>query len=266
MHPILLDLGEVSLGRLALPLRLGAYGTLLVLGIACGWMLAARLLRRWAPGTDSTILFGTMAVVGLAGGKLYNVVFHFDDLLSGRLPLGDLLRSGGSFLPGALLALGIGTVMMRRQGLAVGTFANALAPAASLGNAIARWGCLLAGCCHGRPTNRPWAITYHDALAHQLNGVPLGVSLHPSPVYESLLELGNVALLLYLAKKNPKPWSLFAVWAALYGAERFFLETLRTQHEILAGLTPNQWICLALVLAGASFLVLRPPVHRRLPA
>src|SRR3990170_2457097 len=78
---------------------------------------------------------------------------------------------------------------MRRNGLPGWLTADVFAPGLALGHAIGRLGCLAAGCCWGAVCHRPWAITFNKPDAHELTGVPLGIPLHPTQLYESLAEL-----------------------------------------------------------------------------
>ena len=52
------------------------------------------------------------------------------------------------------------------------------APGIALGHVIGRFGCLFAGCCFGKPTIVPWAITFHDSMRMQTQHA-LNVPLHP---------------------------------------------------------------------------------------
>ena len=45
--------------------------------------------------------------------------------------------------------------------------------------AVGRLGCLMAGCCYGRPTDVPWAITFTNPEAAANVGTPLGVAAAP---------------------------------------------------------------------------------------
>jgi phosphatidylglycerol:prolipoprotein diacylglycerol transferase len=104
----------------------------------------------------------------------------------------------------------------------------------------------------------PWAVTYSDEWAAKLSGTPLGVPLHPSPAYETVLELLNFAVCYRLAQRALPAWSVPAAWAMLYGAERFLLEFFRGDPRAFwAGLSAGQWMSLALVIFGALFLARR---------
>ena len=66
---------------------------------------------------------------------------------------------------------------------------DVFAPGIALGHVVGRLGCLFAGCCFGKPTNVPWAITFTDPFARANVGTPLGVPLHPTQLYEAGAEL-----------------------------------------------------------------------------
>ncbi|MBK5287210.1 MAG: prolipoprotein diacylglyceryl transferase [Acidimicrobiia bacterium] len=76
------------------------------------------------------------------------------------------IGSGGLCIQGALLGaltIGVGGVV------AIGDpplyFLDALMPGLFVGMAIARVGCLCAGCCAGRPTESPWALWSYSGRA-----------------------------------------------------------------------------------------------------
>ena len=101
-----------------------------------------------------------------------------------------------------------------------------------------------------------WALEIDDA--HNLD-YPAGTTFHPTFLYESLWNLGLVALLLWIDRRlKLGPGRLFAVYLAGYGAGRFWIEGLRidpTEASDVAGLRWNQWVALAAVVAGAVWLL-----------
>ncbi|HUR19651.1 MAG TPA: prolipoprotein diacylglyceryl transferase family protein, partial [Vicinamibacterales bacterium] len=121
----------------------------------------------------------------------------------------------------------------------------------ALGHVVGRFGCLLAGCCYGRPTDVPWAITFTDPLAAQNVGTPLGIPLHPTQMYDAGAELIILAVLLFTERKG-KPFAgrTFWLYLLLYGISRFIIEFYRgdpNRDTVMAGLSTSQFVSLLLV-------------------
>jgi phosphatidylglycerol:prolipoprotein diacylglycerol transferase len=130
-----------------------------------------------------------------------------------------------------------------------------------LAHAVGRLGCFLAGCCYGAAHDLPWAVTYTDPAAADLNGTPLGRPLHPTQLYEALLELGNFAVVTWVWRRAPRSWAPVATWLGLYGAERFALEFLRGDPRgAWLGLSTSQWLALAML--GAALWLLATIARR----
>lgn len=254
MHPILLDPGEAG----GLPLRITSYGAAMLLAMVVGWLVVRRLGRRVDPRAPWTDLVLGLLISGLLGAKLLNALVRLPDLLEGRATPLAVFLGGGVWLGGVAGGAAYAAWFFRRHRLDAGRALNVLFVAVPLGHAIGRVGCLLAGCCHGAACELPWAITYRDPLAHELSGTPLGVPLHPSPLYESAAELFNFAICLALWRRDPPPWTIPAVWLALYGAERFALEFLRgDQRGALGPLSTSQWLALGMLAAAAALWATR---------
>lgn len=248
MHPILFDLGSVEIAGTRVPIVIGGYGVMFALAIVAAWIslvVLGRRISRDVPWSD--FLFVTV-LSGVAGAKLANLVAFLPDVVAGRKPLVGVVTGGGVWLGGVAAGLGALWLMVRRYGLRLGLVANAFFVFVPLSHAIGRVGCLLGGCCWGRPTGLPWAVTYTDPAAHRLNGTPLGVALHPTVLYEAGLEAGNFLLGLALWHRGAPDGAIVALWMGLYGTERFLLEFLRGDPRGgLGPLSTSQWLSLGLV-------------------
>jgi phosphatidylglycerol:prolipoprotein diacylglycerol transferase len=84
--------------------------------------------------------------------------------------------------------------------------------------------------------------------------VPTDVKVHPTPVYETLA-MGGVALLLWQLRDRVRPGALFALYLVFAGVERLLVEFIRRNDEAALGLTQPQLISVAMILAGAVWLV-----------
>jgi len=147
---------------------------------------------------------------------------------------------------------------IRRHRLPFWQTCDVFAPGIALGHAIGRLGCLAAGCCYGKPTGMPWAITFHDPAAAANVGTPLGVPLHPAQLYESVAEL----LILFLLVATERRGRAFAgrtfwLYMLLYGVSRFVIEFYRGDPRgmVFDSLSTSQFISVVLVPLSLTMLL-----------
>jgi phosphatidylglycerol:prolipoprotein diacylglycerol transferase len=172
------------------------------------------------------------------------------------------LQAGGIFYGGLIAALAVSWWYMRKTHLPGLKTADVFAPAVALGHGIGRLGCFSAGCCWGVLCHRPWAVTFTNPVADQLVGVPLGVPLHPTQLYEAFGEFLIFGVLYWRFGKPHAAGSIIALYLVLYGAARFVVEFYRfhDQGNLFGGpLDTSQWISLVFLVAGAAFLARRKP-------
>ena len=143
-----------------------------------------------------------------------------------------LARSGGVFYGGLITATLVAFWYIRRHKLPFWTTCDMFAPGIALGHVIGRLGCLMAGCCYGRPADVPWAITFTDPFAAANVGTPLNVPLHPTQVYEAGAELIILIFLLVTERKGRTyPGRTFWGYMLLYAVSRFVIEFYRADER-----------------------------------
>src|SRR6201987_4792537 len=177
MYPKLLELPWTipQIGTLTIY----TYGVLLAAAYLLGLQLA--LTRAKARGLDSTKVMDLgiyIIISALAGAKLLLLVTDFQKVKTTPAQLFNLLREGGVFYGGLIVAVVVALWYIRRVGLPLWTTCDVFAPGIALGHGVGRFGCFFAGCCYGRPTTVPWAITFTDPFAAANVGTPLTLTLH----------------------------------------------------------------------------------------
>jgi hypothetical protein len=116
--------------------------------------------------------------------------------------------------------------------------------------ACGRIGCLLVGCCHGRPCR--WGVRYGND--HARAGFPdyfVGVKLFPIQAIESVLAFSIVICGLTMLFHHHHPGSVLLFYVIVYGCGRFGLEFFRgdVARPYFCGFSEAQWTSLALALA-----------------
>lgn len=195
------------------------------------WVMAAVVLA--AVGTFFALAFATKTVVG----EEVLVYYHHEIavLSAAALLLWVLRQPVFAYLDATLLGVGLFLV-------------------------CGRIGCLMVGCCHGRPHR--WGVCYQDEHA-QAGFTPyyVGVRLFPIQLVESLWVLAVVIVGSALVWRGAAPGVAFAWYIIAYDVGRFLFEFVRGDagRPYRFGFSEAQWISLALtwlvVLGGALGLL-----------
>lgn len=245
----------ITIGNFFIP----TYGTFVALGFLLALLVTIRLGRRAKlPAEPVMNLAIYCALAGLAGAKLFMILFDFSSYWNdpGSLFSLSTLQSAGVYQGGFLVALITAYLYMRRQRLPVLETADVFSPGLALGQAIGRLGCFSAGCCWGIECHLPWAVKFQDPAAHDLTGVPLGVPIHPTQLYESFADALIFAFLYRMISRPHTSGAMLGWYLTLYSVVRFIIEFFRFHEQGLHfGLSYTQWISVATLAAGIALLV-----------
>ena len=254
MYPRLFEIPEFfGIG----PLTIYTYGVMLAAAYLLGLQLAiARSRKAGLDGTRVLDLGVYVVIAALVGAKLLLLFVNFNYFRNNPNEILVLARSGGVFYGGLIAATLVAFWYIRRHGLPFWTTCDMFAPGIALGHVIGRLGCLMAGCCYGRPTSVPWAVTFTDPFAQSNVGTPLGVPLHPTQVYEAGAELLILVFLLATERKGRTyPGRTFWAYMLLYAISRFIIEFYRADERgFVMGLSTSQFI--SVILAPISLVML----------
>lgn len=241
------------------PIPIRAYALCLIAGIvAAGWIMEARLRARGAPKWTVLDIAVWAVPFGIIGGRLYHVITSPQAYFGAG---GDPWQAfavweGGLGIPGAIVMGALGAwIACKQLKLPFSMAADALAPGLPVGQAIGRLGNWFNQELYGKPTEI--AVGLEIDYAHRVPGYKEFATFHPTFLYELVWNLG-VALTVWLADKKYKFGfgRAFAVYVALYGVGRFWIEGLRIDPAgAFLGMRTNQWMSIIIVMAALIFLL-----------
>jgi len=247
MHPKLLEIG---------PATLHTYGLFLAIAFIAGILTASRNARKEGISPDFVWNLGLIVLIAtLVGCKLLMLITDFSYYAANPREIFSIstLRSVGVFYGGLLLALCAAAWYLRKRRLPAWRVADCAAPGIALGQVFGRFGCFMAGCCYGIPSDAPWAICFTNLYAAQNMGTPLNIPLHPVQLYESvgaLLIFGY--LMLRLSRKHIQG-QIILEYIGLYAILRFFIEFFRADErgDVFNGLLSTSQFIAVVTLAAA---------------
>jgi phosphatidylglycerol:prolipoprotein diacylglycerol transferase len=166
---------------------------------------------------------------------------------------------GGLGIPGAVAGGALALYIYSKiRGFSFLLWADIIAPGLALAQAIGRWGNFVNQEVYGSPSNLPWAITIDPQ--HRLAEFKDIATYHPLFLYESIFNLLNMGLLLWLNRKMShklREGDVFLSYLVTYPIFRFFLEFLRLDHSYVGGVNANQTLMLVIALASAGLIIWR---------
>ena len=244
MHPIAFHLG---------PLTIHWYGVMIALAFLAGlWTAARRARRENISGERIGDVVLWLMVGGILGARIVYVATYWKDEFASQ-PLSEvfMIQHGGLVYYGGFIGAAIaGIIYIRwKKQLPLWKTADVLAPSVALGNVFGRIGCLLNGCCYGRPANLPWAI--HFPSDHPTAGLPV----HPAEIYDALNNFILYLLLALLFRRKKFDGEVFATYLIGYAVTRTVMEYFRGDYpldQIHLGLTPGELISIPIFITGLA--------------
>ncbi len=246
------------------PITIGWYGLCYAIGLAAAYLVLIRLAR--AAGEDTDIVGNGIIIVSIAaliGGRLYHVIdqwaLYANDPLKIILPPYSGLGVFGGIVTGTLAAWWYA----RRRGVSFARWADIIAPALFVMQAIGRWGNYFNQELYGPPTTLPWGIAIdcaHRLPAYACAIYPETTRFHPLFLYESISGLLGAVFLVFLGYRLRswlRPGDLLLTFFIWYGATRFALESLRAENWTFFGVPTAQIVSLAFIAIGVGGLILR---------
>ena len=241
------------------PLAVHWYGLMYVLAFALFIILGRVRIKQphiarlgWKKeDLDDMLFYGMLGVV--IGGRLGEVLFYRPEyFMHNPLEIFMVWHGGMSFHGGFLGVILAMYLWGRKAGRNLFDVLDFIAPLVPLGYAAGRLGNFINAELPGRiaPDTLPWAM--------QWPGIPYPV--HPSPLYQMLVDGILVFIILWLFARKQRPrMAVGAMFTLLYGCARFFTEYFRTPDwEVVwlgVPITSGQMLSLPMIVGAIALLV-----------
>ncbi|WP_273402415.1 prolipoprotein diacylglyceryl transferase [Actinobacillus porcinus] len=251
IDPVIFSLGPISLRW---------YGVMYLLGFAFAYWLGSKRIKKsnglWTEEQFDSLLYNCFAGV-ILGGRIGDVFFYnFDRFITDPLYLFRIWEGGMSF-HGGLLGVIVAMIWTSiRQKRSFWQTADLVAPLVPVGLGLGRLGNFINNELWGRPVENldavPWAMFpygYHGSIP-----------LHPSQLYEMLLEGALLFVILNVFIRKPRPLgAVSGLFLIGYGVFRFLVEYVReidhgvnTTEDLI---TRGQMLSLPMIIGGIVIML-----------
>jgi len=238
------------------PLFIHVYGLMYVIGITLAIIITR---RRWRAMGGNPELVGDVAIWAVPAGIIAARIY-FDITTPADIPHHwwgvFAVWSGGLGIWGGIAGgAAAGIWRVRRAGASAGLFANAIAPALLVAQAVGRIGNYFNQELFGKPSTLPWALEISQQ--HRPAAYLAYSTFQPSFLYELIFDLALAAALVWLGHhRRIRPWGLFALYVTGYSAYRIFEESIRIDSsEHFLGLRLNFYVATVLTLISIAWFV-----------
>ena len=231
------------------------YGILAAVAFLVAFLTAMQRAPREGMTKEAIADLAPWLIAGaILGARLNYVIAYWNEEFAGK-PISEvfMLRRSGLVWYGGLIGASLATILYARiQKHPLWKIADIIAPSIALGHVFGRFGCLMTGCCYGRPTELPWAIHFpHDHPTH-------GVGVHPTQIYESGLNFLLFLGLCWLYRRKKFDGQIFGTYLVSYALLRSFVEIFRGDYTVVhyvGGLaSPGQTVSIVIFVVGCILL------------
>ncbi len=254
------------------------YGITIGIGMITGIMIASWQAKRCGVNPDyitDVALYGI--VFGVIGARIYYVVFSWDMYKDDLLSIFNL-RQGGLAIYGGIIAAVITVIAFSKiKKLKAPLLFDMVGPGIVAGQAIGRWGNFFNREAFGEYTDNLLAMRLPlDAVRSSdvtelmkehmetIDGVDF-IQVHPTYLYESMWCLMVLVILLAYTKHRKFDGEVFLLYLLGYGAGRVWIEGLRTDQLLIAGLPVSQLLAGTLVvLSLAAIVIIRTRIKKKI--
>lgn len=229
------------------------------LAISLGTIEALYWFLNRVPGRDekTAIVISFIALIsGFVGARLFHIFYENPHrYLQHPIEIVYVWNGGYVYYGGLISGLTASIIYLKRTRRSIRHWLDYASLPIGAGYAIGRIGCFLNGCCYGKISSLPWAMTFSSHAARHL---PL-ISRHPTQLYAIFFELIGIAALYKLEQRKQftRPGDLFFAWLIWHSIGRIVMEYFRDDDRgaPIFGMSVATIVSLLLILASVAVLI-----------
>jgi len=227
------------------------FGFIAGLSLLTGYLLTVNEMKRLEISLEiAPHLAFAVLISAFIGARVFFILINWHYYASAPLAVLKVWEGGIVLYGGLLGGLAGGYLYCLRHKLSFPQLSDTVAIGIGFGLPLSRIGCLLAGCCYGKPTHLPWGITFDNPLSL----APLHEALHPTQIYSFLTGMAIFGLLLLLRKRKTFDGELLLVYLCLTSGARVFIEDRFRAEASGAG---SLIAFIIFILSGALYVYLK---------
>ncbi len=254
MHPDLFSIG---------PFTLHTYGLFVAVGFIAGILITIKLGKSAGIDSNSILDMGFIIILtGIIGSRLVYIIIKLPEFIAHPMDVFKIWEGGLVFSGGLVAVVIVMLIYVKKHKYNIRTIGDLWSPAAAIGQSIGRIGCFCAGCCFGKPTDVPWAVTF----SHPHTVATYDIPIHPTQLYSSLSSLIIFGILLFINSKKKFEGQVFLCFLILHSTARLFLEQFRGDSRgvgITDELTLTQLIAIVILFSSVTALFVFMPRKKK---
>ena len=252
INPVLIEIG---------PFALRWYGISWLVAFFTIYLLAKNRLSFLSENQLSDLMFYGLLGAVIGGRVGYMLFYNIDQLGANIFSIFYIWQGGLSFHGGLLGVLVTALILSKRWKISFFDIMDFIAPCVPFGLGWVRIGNFLNAELLGRETSLPWGVIFP--------GDPLGLSRHPSQIYQAFSEAFLLGFfLLWFAKQQRPKKSISALFLIGYGLIRCLTEMFREPDshigfDLFDAITRGQLLPVPMILAGFIILAYSYKYNKR---
>ena len=263
MRPFLFNIGSVQIPSFFFLIMVAT----LAVTFYCHWLAKRRGLRG-----EAVLDIGIIGMLaGVIGARIFHILVEAPDYYWEKPMRVFEFWRGGFVSWGGFIFLVLSVFLyLRIKKLPILPYFDLVAAGSPIIKFFVRLACLSAGCCYGKPTSVPWAITFTNPASTAYYYYP-NMPLHPTQIY-SMIHAALLFIFINLYyRRRPPAGVTTCVLVMGWTFPRFLIEFFRGDADrglYCGGMVSTGQIMGALMFltALASLLILRKKQRDKIPS